>query len=38
MLDASWNKLGSPDVTITRQVSYVRKVRRQLEQPGFPLI
>ena len=38
MFDGSWSKLGSPDVTITRQVSNVKNVRRQLEQPGFPLI
>ena len=38
MLDGSWNNLGSPDVIITRQVRYVRHVRRQLEQPGFPLM
>ena len=36
MLDGSWSNWVPPDVTITRKVRYVRHVRRQLEQTGFP--
>ena len=32
MLDGSWSNWVPPDVTITRQVRYVRHVRGQLDQ------